>query len=175
MYHFELHHVAGKTFGADGLSRREGQPGDEEYAHPEEVDDEINGPPKYVKVNEDDPDPLEFENFKDEIDTRGGYVQTTYLEQVEPIREARTVACFQQELNRARKEMLAEQQMVQSFIQEGNVLGEQQRFLEQFILGQVIPDDELAEEAPDDIEYDERNRTEAGIEMDKKLPMIKLG
>ncbi len=158
-----------KTFGADGLSRREGQPGDEEYAHPEEVDDEINGPPKYVKVNEDDPDPLEFENFKDEIDTRGGYVHTTYLEQVEPIREARTVACFQQELNRARKEMLAEQQMVQSFIQEGNVLGEQQRFLEQFILGQVIPDDELAEEHQMILNMIERNRTEAGIEMDKKL------
>ena len=37
MFHFELRHVAGKTFGPDGLSRREGQPGDEEYANPEAV------------------------------------------------------------------------------------------------------------------------------------------
>ena len=173
MYHFELHHVAGKTFGADGLSRREGQPGDEEFAHPEEIDDEINGPPKYVKVNEDDPDPLEFEKFKDEIDTRGGYVQTTYLEQVDQPVEARTVACFQKELIRARKEMLAEQHLVETFIREGKVASEQQHFLEQFILGQVIPDDEITEEAPEDTEYDERNRTVAGIEMDRKLPMIK--
>ena len=116
MYHFELHHVAGKTFGADGLSRREGQPGDEEFQHPTEVDDEINGPPSYVKVNEEDPDPLEFEEFKDEIDNRGGYVQSTFLAQPEEPREAKSVSCFQQELNLARKEMLAEQNMVDSSI-----------------------------------------------------------
>ena len=31
MYHFEIRHVAGKTFGPDGLSRRNEQPGDEKY------------------------------------------------------------------------------------------------------------------------------------------------
>src|SRR5258708_34793751 len=43
MFHFELRHVAGKTFGPDGLSRREWQPGDEEYYNPEKDLDEGHG------------------------------------------------------------------------------------------------------------------------------------
>ena len=31
MFHFTIEHVAGKSFGPDGLSRREVQPGDEGY------------------------------------------------------------------------------------------------------------------------------------------------
>ena len=31
MFHFEIRHVSGKTFGPDGLSCREKQPGDEEF------------------------------------------------------------------------------------------------------------------------------------------------
>ena len=76
LYHFTLHHVAGKSFNiADGLSRRNRQVEDEEtppFDHTEEIADGLLG---YVKINEDDPDPLDFESFKHEIDTRGGYFQ----------------------------------------------------------------------------------------------------
>ena len=36
MFHFTLRHVEGKTFGADGLSRRPAHEGDEEYDNPED-------------------------------------------------------------------------------------------------------------------------------------------
>lgn len=75
MYHFELRHVAGKTFAADGLSRRKPAPDDpakEPYDHSGEDNDGLRG---YSKPNPDDPDPLDFEDFKHLIDERGGYMQ----------------------------------------------------------------------------------------------------
>src|SRR5271168_3209266 len=71
MFHFELRHVAGKTFGPDGLSRREPQEGDEVYPPDEDVG-EVNRPPRLVVTEGADP-PLKLEDFKEEIDTRGGY------------------------------------------------------------------------------------------------------
>jgi RNase H-like domain found in reverse transcriptase len=73
MYHFEIRHVAGKTFGPDGLSRREAQPGDEEYPIDDDIG-EIYPAPKTV-VTDGAPALLEFEDFKGQIDSRGGYVQ----------------------------------------------------------------------------------------------------
>jgi hypothetical protein len=80
MYHFTLRHIPGKTFAADGLSRRDRQPGDDEYLPDNDWVDEPEGPLKfeYPNLENNVPDaeadlPLEFEDFKDEIDTRGGY------------------------------------------------------------------------------------------------------
>ena len=89
MFHFELRHVAGKTFGPDGLSRREEQPGDEVYPADADLDD-INDPPKLL-LDEGDEPPLPFESFKEDIDTRGGYMQ--YL--------AQTVSSFELEVEKA--------------------------------------------------------------------------
>ena len=72
MFHFELRHVAGKSFGPDGLSRCEPQEGDEVYL-PDEDHAELNAPPRLV-IAEGSEVPLEFEEFKNNIDTRGGYV-----------------------------------------------------------------------------------------------------
>src|SRR5271169_1769572 len=47
MFHFELRHVAGKSFGPDGLSRREMQEGDQIYP-PDTDHAEIRGPPKLL-------------------------------------------------------------------------------------------------------------------------------
>src|SRR5271154_1322599 len=77
MFHFELRHVPGKSFGPDGLSRREKQPGDEEYPPDEDLAD-INKPPKFI-ISEGSEPPLDFDPFKDKIDTRGGYVQQLAL------------------------------------------------------------------------------------------------
>src|SRR5271163_2367893 len=89
MFHFELRHIAGKTFGPDGLSRRDQQEGDEEHAPDEDLDD-INKPP-ILTVEEGSEPPLAFEEFKDEIDTQGGYLQHL----------AKSADCFKQETGRA--------------------------------------------------------------------------
>ena len=73
MYHFELRHVPGKTFGPDGLSRRAEQPGDEQYPPDEDVG-EVNKPPSLTMEEGVEP-PLPFDEFKNNIDTRGGYLQ----------------------------------------------------------------------------------------------------
>ena len=75
MFQFELRHVAGKGFGADGLSRREGQPGDPVEENPEAGVGDNDQLMEYSKPNEKDEDPLPFEDFKHEIDNRGGYLQ----------------------------------------------------------------------------------------------------
>jgi RNase H-like domain found in reverse transcriptase len=76
MYHFELQHIAGKTFAmADSLSRRPPQPTDEPtkpWDHSEKEHDGLLG---YSKPNEDDLEPLSFEEFKANIDTQEGYLQ----------------------------------------------------------------------------------------------------
>jgi len=82
-FHFELSHVMGKTFPADGLSRRRPQPGDPPRREFEEFMD--NDPPEpitYSKKCEEDEDPLDFEEFKDKIDTRGGYLQLVPFETI---------------------------------------------------------------------------------------------
>jgi Integrase zinc binding domain/RNase H-like domain found in reverse transcriptase len=81
MFHFVLRHIPGKTFSADGLSRRRQQPGDPVYPLDDEWIDEPDGPPKfeYPDLENELPNaeaniPLEFESFKRNIDTRGGYL-----------------------------------------------------------------------------------------------------
>jgi hypothetical protein len=73
MFHFSLKHVPGKTFGPDGLSRRPIQPGDPEYPDTE-IDYDNNEPPRPHPENASWPPIRDFEEFKHEIDTRGGYM-----------------------------------------------------------------------------------------------------
>ncbi|KAJ2927254.1 hypothetical protein H1R20_g9839, partial [Candolleomyces eurysporus] len=76
-FYFELSHVMGKTFPADGLSRWRKHPGDPERREFEEfLDTDPPDPITYSKKFPEDDDPLPFEAFKDQIDTRGGYLQT---------------------------------------------------------------------------------------------------
>ncbi|RXW16973.1 hypothetical protein EST38_g8879 [Candolleomyces aberdarensis] len=80
-FYFELSHVMGKTFPADGLSRRRKQPGDPERREFEEfLDTDPPDPITYSKKYSEDDDPLPFEAFRDQIDTRGGYLQTVSKE-----------------------------------------------------------------------------------------------
>ena len=174
MFHFELRHVAGKTFGPDGLSRREGQPGDEEYENPEEHAGDNSGPPTYVKVFPEDDDPLEFDEFKDQIDSRGGYqqeiVESFIFEKDSNL--AQNVGCFQKELNKARHENRLERDMVEKYIREETCTGPQKEFLQQFMLSPEIPSNQITADVEEE-DYDERNRTGAGIDLDNKIPLIK--
>jgi hypothetical protein len=75
MFHFQLKHVPGATFAPDGLSRRDPHPGDEVFKNSEEGYDENAPPEDHEDVDETGPMPLDFEEFKHKIDTRGGYLQ----------------------------------------------------------------------------------------------------
>jgi hypothetical protein len=73
MYHFDLEHVPGKNFAANGPSRRRRQPGDPVRLEIVEKDLEECGQMKILFPYGSE-DLLEFEDFKHEIDTRGGYM-----------------------------------------------------------------------------------------------------
>lgn len=75
MFHFKLKHVPGATFAPDGLSRRDPHPGDEVFENPEEGFDDNAPPEDHEDVDPNGPQPLEFDEFKETIDTRGGYLQ----------------------------------------------------------------------------------------------------
>ena len=153
MYHFELRHVAGKTFAADGLSRRTKQPGDSEpepWDHSYEDHDGLRG---YSKPDEQDPDPLEFEDFKREIDTRGGYIQV----------EIRTSEDDAWERVVFRIELQVEQ-----FFE--NQLRQSPKVRDQLVNVEMLPSQETSEE----VEYDESRRAPWAKKMDDRLPKIKL-
>jgi hypothetical protein len=162
MFHFELRHVAGKTFGPDGLSRRDEQPGDEKYP-PDEDLAEINKPP-ILRITEGSEPPLPFEEFKSDIDTRGGYMQKL----------ARSVSCFEKEVSQAIGNRQVEGQMVlkqlsqMSESDQGSGQGQLLQFVNQFLL----PDkSEIG--VDDSLEYPENQRTRSGRLQDERLPLLK--
>ena len=104
MFHFTIKHVAGKSFGPDGLSRREAQLGDEEYL-PNKDSRETDPIPKIV-LTERVPPPLEFDDFNNQIDSRGRYLQTL----------ATSVSCFKNELDRVKRDYANKETMINQFI-----------------------------------------------------------
>src|SRR5208282_1096228 len=156
MFHFELRHVAGKTFGPDGLSRREPQEGDEIYPPDEDVG-EINKPPKLVVAEGADP-PLKLEDFKEEIDSRGGYLQDL----------AKSVDCFSKELEVAYQHSLLEKKAMNEYIAKDVNSTKVAQFTSQHILPDKKEYDEGTEE-----QYPEHQHTKGGIVQDERLPLIK--
>jgi len=155
MYHFNLRHVAGKCFGPDGLSRREMQPGDEKYPADDDLG-EINPAPKLEIIN-GAPDPLEYDDFKDKIDSRGGYLQTLAI----------SPGCFQKELCRARRDQEMENSMVNNFIDKsfsGDTNSElRSQMVNQFILPPTVSEVGI---------YSEEHRTKSGKLQDERLPVL---
>ncbi|KAJ2925582.1 hypothetical protein H1R20_g11515, partial [Candolleomyces eurysporus] len=149
MYHFELRHVAGKTFAADGLSRRIKQPGDPDskpWDHSYEDHDGLRG---YTKPHEEDPEPLDFEEFKREIDTRGGYAQTSLAS-----RRDLELELFDNEL-------------LQLLILENRVREAGKTERQQMVNVEMLPDLSLKED-PDTIEeYDEERRANWARKLDE--------
>jgi RNase H-like domain found in reverse transcriptase len=153
MFHFELRHVSGKTFGPDGLSRREKQPGDEEYSVDTEVG-EVNKSPE-LKIADGSIRPLDFDSFKDEIDTRGGYLQEL----------AKSVECFKTELSRAEKNREMEKNFVLSWINKyRNHSSTELQFVNRMLNKETNSVDD---------EYVEKHRTESGKSQDERLPIIR--
>ena len=162
MFHFELRHVAGKTFGPDGLSRRDEQPGDEKYP-PDEDMAEINKPP-ILRIPEGSDPPLELDEFKDDIDTRGGYLQ----------RLALSVSCFDVEVAQAIKNRQVEEQMLQEHLSqrsESDESSERDKVLQ--LTNQLLLPDKSEVETDEALEYPEEQRTKAGKLQDERLPLLK--
>ncbi|RXW13243.1 hypothetical protein EST38_g12608 [Candolleomyces aberdarensis] len=157
MYHFELRHVAGKTFAADGLSRRVRQaedPDPEPWDHSYEDHDGLRG---YSKPNSEDADPLDFEDFKRDIDTRGGYLLT----EVKPS-EGETL-----------EENVLEQELKALWFLEKQV-SEVAEVQKQYVNVEMLPDDALKTDPEVEIEYDEGRRANWARKFDERLPKIKL-
>jgi hypothetical protein len=76
MFHFDLIHVPGKTFAADGPSRRRPEPGDAVRLEYIEKDLEERGTMKVIFPYGKE-DVLDLEDFRGDIDTRGGFLLDT--------------------------------------------------------------------------------------------------
>ena len=156
MFHFELRHVAGKTFGPDGLSRREGQPGDEVY--PSDGDAaELSSPP-VLQLTEGSTPPLEYDDFKDDIDTRGGYLHQLAI----------SVSCFVQEVDQASAKTREERSMLQQHYTQG--LGHDQ--LLQLTNEMLLPEKSEIE-VDENLVYPEEQRTKEGKLQDERIPLIR--
>ena len=162
MFHFELRHVAGKTFGPDGLSRRDKQPGDETYPDDEDLA-EINKPP-VLHITEGSEPPFEFEEFQNEIDTRGGYLQGL----------AQSVACFEKEVSQAVERRQLEGLTMLKHLSQGLESqldsGQEQRL--QFVNQMLLPDKSEID-VNHNLEYPEEQRTKTGKLQDERLPLLK--
>jgi hypothetical protein len=162
MYHFELRHVPGERFGPDGLSRREAQPGDEQYPPDDDVGD-INDPPKLLMEEGAEP-PLAFNDFKNEIDTRGGYL----------VNLVESTCCFKQEIEQAVTQRQIEGAMMLKQLKQRSESIDAQTYeqLEQFVNQKLLPDKDECEN-DDSLEYPEEQRTKSGKAQDERLPIIK--
>ena len=162
MYHFELRHVPGERFGPDGLSRRREQPGDEQYP-PDEDMGEISKPP-ILTMDEGVQLPLEFDEFKHEIDTRGGYLQQL----------AKSISCFEQEITQAVERRQMEGFMILKHInlKSGSDKDHDQDKLLQFVNQMLLPDKSEIE-TNESLSYPEDQRTKTAKLQDEKLPLIK--
>src|ERR1700742_783028 len=168
MYHFTLRHVPGKTFGPDGLSRRDPQPGDEKPLAIEEDIDEHNGPLAFEYPDlengidgAEDNIPLEYDEFKTHIDTRGGYYQSSNV----------IISEFEANLLTARDYTEIEKQCIWNIAKEKKQDPPESTL--QLVNVPVIPDLALKFD-PDKLEpYEEKHRTKGAIAQDARLYLIK--
>jgi hypothetical protein len=160
MFSFKLKHVKGANFPADGLSRREFQPGDEVW--PEGKDElEPNGLPEvHDEWDYFAEQPLDIEEFKHEIDTRGGYLQ-------EIRGKALDVNDFEEELKG--KDQLVSKFIKKTYKEEGLVLPAyvQMEVEEKLLLDDKPQDDEEKRE-----DYDEEHHSMGTREQDEKLNLV---
>ena len=160
MFYFELRHVVGKSFGPDGLSRHKSQEGDEVYLTDEDHA-EINAAPKLV-IAEGSEAPLEFDEFKNDIDTRGGYVQQLAL------------SVKQTELEKVRAHSAEEHVALEKCLTDkASDMSEERRVFLQYTNQYLLPDKDEEQEVENAEVYPEEHRTKEGKLQDEHLPLIK--
>lgn len=162
MYHFTLLHQPGKTFGPDSLSRRDRQPGDEIIPNPEEGLDNLSGTLEFLNLDPED-EPLDFESFKHDIDTRGGYIQIL----------AHSIVDFKVELNCVCTESDIVKDSIGNWMKQGMINPAQVKYLAQLVNVEVIPNLEERFDPKKQVLYQEKHRTETVREQDERLFLIK--
>jgi hypothetical protein len=157
MFHFVLRHVAGKNFGPDGLSRRNEQPDDEVYPTDEDTVEVIKVPE--LEISGGSGVPLDFESFKEDIDTRGGYLQGLAV----------STKCFDEELAGADARRQLESRVVKEQLSSCREVAVDKP-IGQFINHVLLPDRSSKEESG---KYSEEHRTNEGKLQDERLPVIR--
>jgi hypothetical protein len=165
MFKFKLKHTKGVNFPPDGLSRREAQPGDEEWPRPDEEDLEPNGPPsRHGDWDYFGEQPLELEEFQHEIDTRSGYLQ-------EIQRTASSIRDFDSELSLAR----ADQQLMTEYVKEchqneGLIVPAYVQVTD--VEAGLLPDESLRDEENAREPYDEEHRSAGARHQDDNILLV---
>ncbi len=166
MFHFKLKHVAGVNFPPDGLSRRDPQPGDEVFPNTDEGIDENPIPEDHPDSDKTGRQPLEFEDFKRDIDERGGYFVS--LEGC-----ASSISDFESELDEVREQEAALQlSVMRTYKSEGLEMPQYMASYEPEP-EKLLPDLNLRDEASKREPYDEERRTVSGRELDERLVQLK--
>ena len=111
-------------------------------------------PPRLV-IAEGATEPLELDEFKEEIDMQGGYLQNL----------AKSVTCFSKEIEKARSQCIIEKDMLERYIQEEQ---DGTKKVAQYTKALLLPED--MGDMPE--EYPEEHRSETGKRQDKNLPGI---
>jgi hypothetical protein len=162
MFHFTIRHVAGKTFGPDGLSRKPYAEGN--IVFPEEAYDGDMTSPLKVEIVDPDGQPLiPIMDFVDQIDNRGGYFMGI----------AGSIECFKQELLEADNMRIGEKQRLDMFlsVHQGKISAEQGTVYTQLLNQLVLPADKDIEKLA--LLYPEEQRSRGAIEQDRKLVWIR--
>ncbi|CAA7260862.1 unnamed protein product [Cyclocybe aegerita] len=154
-------------FGPDGLSRRDPSPDDPLRKAFTDDSEDNNEAIELVKDSLDDPDPLEFEEFQNEIDTRTGFMQEL----------ARDIWDFDDELTRAYESAISEQNVAREVLEKTELTEQGKRYLTLVIDTLVVPDWEKTYQPVSDREekysYDESRRTETAKLQDEEIVLIK--
>lgn len=163
LFHFKLVHKAGRTFGPDGLSRRDAMPGDPVHPNPEEGLDEPEGPLEFINPYDGVDDPLDFDDFKYDIDTRGGYFHGI----------ATCIADFEDDLVTAREDTLQFVDKIKEHLSSGRLGKGREEFFQQLINTSVIPELEMRYDPDVEEPYIETHRSATSKLQDEKVPLIK--
>lgn len=173
MFHFQLKHVKGMTFSPDGLSRRKLQPGDTIYENPEEGYDENPPPEDHEDWEKDIPQPYDLDEFKQQIDTRGGYLQGIADESPEGLPELAThVSQFQCECDKAHEDRLVIDDAIQKAYEAEKVL------MPQFLMSQIqeeeglLPNTDFKWDPEKREPYPEDHRSEGAINADERIHFV---
>ncbi len=169
MFHFRIRHVKGKTFTPDGLSRRDVQPGDEEYPNTDEVP-EMNLPGMDAGWDYSIPQPYEFDGFKDKIDTRGGYLNAIFAKEERESYE-RVLDSFAADCIKAHRDDAEEAEMVnRAYSVEGF---EMPQYLAEIKEGEKLLPDEAFKWDPKKREpYPEEKRSDMGRKLDDRIRIL---
>jgi len=160
LFQFTLRHKAGATFGPDGLSRRSLQKGDPVYEPCSDDEDEEREQIEFEIADPTDPQPLEIEDFVDEIETRHGFLYNM----------ARSVDDFDSELSEADKIRLNERQVLQSCLKQTVTSPERTLLVQQLVSALALPSTEEGDtkERP----YQEEHRSPGAIDRDSLMGHI---